>query len=79
MPSLNIEVYLPHKYLSNFWRSLDLPLMNCEVELDVFWTKIVYWYDKLAGINFVITSTQLYVLVMALSINDSIKFLKQLK
>ena len=27
------EVVIPLKYLSNFWRSLDIPLINCEVEL----------------------------------------------
>ena len=24
--------------LSNFWRSLDLPLINCEIELDMLWS-----------------------------------------
>ena len=27
------EVVIPLKYLSNFWRSLNIPLINCEVEL----------------------------------------------
>ena len=27
-----IEVVIPLKYLSNFWGSLDIPLINCEVE-----------------------------------------------
>ena len=31
---LEAEVVVPLKYLSNFWRSLDLPLINCEMELD---------------------------------------------
>ena len=30
---LNAEVVVPSKYLSNFWRSCDLPLINCEIEL----------------------------------------------
>ena len=33
------EVVVPLKYLSNFWRSLDLPLVNCEIELDLTWSK----------------------------------------
>ena len=33
------EVVVPLKYLSNIWRSFDLPLINCEIELDVKWTK----------------------------------------
>ena len=32
---LNAELAVPLKYLSNFWRSLDLPLTNCEIELDL--------------------------------------------
>ena len=36
---LDAEVVVPLKYLSNFWRFLDLPLINCEVELDLSWSK----------------------------------------
>ena len=32
---LDTEVVVPLKYLSNFWRSLDLPLTNCEIEVDL--------------------------------------------
>ena len=32
---LDAAVLVPLKYLSNFWRSLDLPLINCEIELDL--------------------------------------------
>ena len=32
---LYAEVVVPLKYLSNFWRSLDLPLINCEIQLDL--------------------------------------------
>ena len=28
---------VPLKYLSNFWRSLEIPLINCEVELSLKW------------------------------------------
>ena len=37
--TLDTEVVVPLTYLSNFWRFLDLPLINCEVELDLSWTK----------------------------------------
>ena len=33
------EVVIPLKYLSNFWRSLNIPLINCEVELILIWLK----------------------------------------
>ena len=35
VPNLNVEVTIPLKYLSNFWRFFDLPLINCNVELDL--------------------------------------------
>ena len=28
-----VKIVVPLKYLSNFWRSLNIPLINCEVEL----------------------------------------------
>ena len=31
VPSLNVEVPIPLRYLGNFWRSLNLPLMKSEV------------------------------------------------
>ena len=37
--TLDTEVVVPLKYLSNFWRSLDLLLITCEIELDLSWSK----------------------------------------
>ena len=31
----NFEIIVPLKYLSNFWRTLDMPLINCEVNLEL--------------------------------------------
>ena len=42
IPPLNTEAVVLLKNLSNFWRSLDLPLINSETELDLKSTKIVY-------------------------------------
>ena len=33
------EVVIPLNYLSNFWRSLNIALINCEVELILTWSK----------------------------------------
>ena len=33
------EVAIPLKHLSNFWKSLNIPLINCEVELILTWSK----------------------------------------
>ena len=32
-----VEIAVPLKYLSNFWRSLKMPLINCEIELSLNW------------------------------------------
>ena len=33
----NVKIIVSLKYLSNFWRSLNIPLINCEVELILTW------------------------------------------
>ena len=35
----NLEIVVPFKHLSNFWRSLDMPLINCEVSLTLTWSE----------------------------------------
>ena len=39
MPTLLVEVIIPLKYPSNIWNSLAQPLINCEIKLDLSWTK----------------------------------------
>ena len=36
----NVEIMVPLKYLSNFWRTLEMPLINCEVNLILTWFEI---------------------------------------
>ena len=35
----NTTIAVPLKYLSNFWRTLEMPLINCNVELKLKWRK----------------------------------------
>ena len=42
----NVIIVVPLKYLSNFWRSLNIPLINCEVELILAWLKSCVLIDK---------------------------------
>ena len=82
VPVLNVEVIISLKYLSNIWRSLVFPLINCETELDLFWAKYCEFSEHhyiITRTNFMITSTKLYVLVVILPINDNIKFLETIK
>ena len=33
------EIFIPLKHLRNFWRTLNIPLVNCEIELILTWSK----------------------------------------
>ena len=57
----NVEIIVPLKYLSNFLRTLDLPLINCEVTLILTWSLTRVITDSTGVGKFVITDTKLYV------------------
>ena len=85
------EVVIPLKHLSNFWKSLNIPLINCEVELILTWSKNCVLADMTvnadadpaivapSGAIFQITDTKLYVPVVTLSKENDTKLLEQLK
>ena len=73
---------VPLKYLSNFWRTLEMPLINCEVNLILTWSSTcVLVATDVANQNatFAITNTKLYVPVVTLSTQENTKFIQQLK
>ena len=35
----DVEIVVSLKYLSNFWRALDIPLINCEINLILTWSE----------------------------------------
>ena len=75
----DVEIMVPLKYLSNFWRTLEMPLINCEVNLILTWSSTcVITNSNGAGI-FSITDTKLYVPVVTLSTQENTKLLQQLK
>ena len=64
---------VPLAYLSDFWRSLELPLINCEVNFILIWSaNCVIVSTNVANQNatFTITDTKLYVPVVTLSTQD---------
>ena len=78
----NVEKILPLKYLSNFYRILKMPLINCEINLMLTWSsKCVISSNAAADqeITFSITDTKLYITVVTLSTQDNTKLLQQLK
>ena len=78
----NVEITVPLKYLSNFWRTLEMPLINCEVNLILTWSStcvIVSTNNTNQNATFTITNTRLYVPVVTLSTQENAKLLQQLK
>ena len=67
------------KYLSNFWRTLEMPLINCEVSLILTWSSTCVITNSTGAGRFAITDTKLYVPVVTLSTQDNSKLLQQLK
>ena len=79
------EVVIPLKHFSNFWKTLNIPLIYCEIELILTWSKNCVLADMTAannpptGLEFQITDTKLYVPVVTLSKENNKKRLEQLK
>ena len=75
----NVEIMVPLKYLSNFWRTLEIPLINCEVNLILIWSSTCVVTNSTGAGTFEITDTKLYVPAVILSTQDNSKLLQQLK
>ena len=73
---------MPLKYVSNFFRSLEMPLGNCKIDVELTWHKdcMISSVDTAAGqvVSFMITNTKLYVPVVTLSTKDNTNLTKQL-
>ena len=87
--SKNTKMVVPLKYLHNFFRSLEMPLINCKIHVELNWNHncVMYGTDTYAGgdnvnnreTTFQITSTKLYVPVVTLSTKDNVNVTKQLE
>ena len=75
----DIEIMVPLKYLSNFWRTLEMLLISCEVNLILTWSSTCVITNSAGAGTFEITDTKLYVPVMTLSTQENTKLLQQLK
>ena len=75
----DVEIMAPLKYLSNFWRTLEMPLINCEINLILMWSSTCVITDSNGAGTFAITDTKLYVPVVTLSTQENTKLLQQLK
>ena len=83
----NTKIVVPLKYLPNFFRSLEMPLINCKIHLELNWNNncVIYGPDTYAGgdnannreTTFKITNTKLYVPIVTLSTKDNVNLTKQ--
>ena len=87
-----VELAIPLKYLGNFWRALNIPLISCEVSLELKWNKncIITSLEQRdigggnrdnapTGVTLAINDCKLYVPAVTLSKDDEIKLLTNLK
>ena len=75
---LNVKVVVPLTYLSKFFRSLEMPLINCKIKLNLTWKKeCVLLLTGVGEAVFIINDTKLYVPVVTLSKEDSKDFIEQ--
>ena len=87
-----VELDIPLKYLGNFWRALNIPLINCEVSLELKWDKncIITSLEQRdigggnrdnapTGATLAINDCKLYVPAVTLSKDDDTKLLTNLK
>ena len=75
----DVEIMVPLKYLSNFWRTLEMPLINCEVNLILTWSSTCVVTNSNGAGTFEITDTKLFVPVVTLSTQENTKLVQQLK
>ena len=88
----NVILAIPLKYLGNSWRALNIPLISCEVYLELKWNKNCVITSQQIGVNLdggntaaptgatlAINDCKLYVPIVTLSKDDEIKLLTNLK
>ena len=83
-----VKIAVPLKYLSNIWRSLEMPLINCKVELSLRWIETCVLTSAAVeadanntgadSATFKITYGKLYVPIVTLSAEDNAKLSKLL-
>ena len=73
-----VKIAVLLKYLSNFWRSPEILLINCKVELSLSWNENCILTSLARNTTFAITDAKLYVPVVTLLIEDNAKLTKLL-
>ena len=74
---LSVKIVVPLKYLSNFFRSLEMPLINCKTKLNLTWKKECVLSTADDDAVFIINDTKLYIPVVILLKEDDKDFIEQ--
>ena len=69
------ELAVPFKYLSNFWRILEIPLINCKINVILTWSATCLKGEGTFGL----TDTKRYVPAVTLSTHVNAELLQQFK
>ena len=74
----NTKIVVPLKYLSNFWRSLEMPLINCKIHIELNWIEDCILSSAGNSTKFKITDPKSHVPIVTLSTKDNVNLTKQL-
>ena len=72
----DVKIAVPPKYLTNFWRSLEMSVINCKIHLGLNWSKDCVM-SAIATPTFKITNIKLCVPTVTLSSKDNVKLVKK--
>ena len=73
-----VKIAVPLKYLSNFWRSLEMPLTNCKIELSLNWIENCILSTSGTAATFEILDAKLYIPIVTLKTEGNTKLSKLL-
>ena len=66
----DIKIVVPLKFLNNFWRSSEMPLIKCKIHLELNWIEDCILSSVWNSAKFEITDARLHVPVVTLSTKD---------
>ena len=75
----DVKIAVPLKYLSNFWKTVEMSLINCEINLILTWSSTYFIINSTGAGTFTITDTRLYAPVVTLSTQSNAELIDQLK
>ena len=74
----NTKIDVPLEYLSNFWRSLEMPLIKCKIHLELNWTEVFIWSSAGDSGKLKIMGAKLHVPIVCSSTKENVDLTKQL-